>query len=267
MVNNCVYSTARTIGVFGAVLLALAACSRKGDEPDVGADPIDTIFTAQELLDSAYNYGSYPVGFYAEDVGRFSTYYYNRKSIVGPYESHSVPYYELCTEARDQAFEWSELSAVHSSGYRALISERETEKYFEFKRAYNSEDIYPLLGRVHKRSYLEPSDSISVEGFNFCGIYQQRPITKSDVKELCEYYYARGRVIHINVFVSITIDHGDYFEHSIFSPRVIMGDYGLYDEITLFKHEYIVEKQSGLLKSRRIPKMTIKGRYNSPPEW
>lgn len=250
MVNNCVYSTARTIGVFGAVLLALAACSRKGNEPDVGEGSIDTIFTAQELSNYAYYRGWYPAGFYVDDVGELYPRFVKRQ----------------CTDDRDQALAWSNEVDSVSATHGDVLAERETEKFFEFTREWPVVSPYAIIDRVYKCSYLDPSGS-GFDGETYVyGVLNVRPISSSVVKELCEFLYASGRVSGINVFASVTVDRDTHFEHGIFTPRIVFGDYCMYDEVTLWKYEFSIDKTSGLVLLRKIPKMTINGRLNECPD-
>lgn len=158
----------------------------------------------------------YPEGFYRERLKGASLYYENTVS-VKPLNERKREWIELCTDEKSQALEWSELSSKNSAYYRNLVGEKETEKYFEFKRVYSKNPRDVILSRVHKCAYLDRSQFDKFNKGTVLGIYNQRPITVENVKELVEYlwfienYNTGGQVI--NTFTesdSASISHTIY---------------------------------------------------------
>ena len=93
--------------------------------------------TDDELYNLAYSDWKWPDNFYSEDSLEGSIYYENTVSIKPLGERENI-WIQLCTDNIDTAREWSELSNNYSSYYRELVSEKETEKYYEFKRIYSA---------------------------------------------------------------------------------------------------------------------------------
>lgn len=101
----------------------------------------------REIVEKAYSKTyMYPAGFNFQQNFDGSLYYENTISI----RASQTSLVELDTNDKQQAKDWSETSSSTSAYYRELVAERETEKYFEFKRVYsvNAKDV--ILSRVIK---------------------------------------------------------------------------------------------------------------------
>ena len=205
-----------------------------------------TEFTDKELLDAAYSGYKYPEGFYQEDLHGGSLYYENTVSIKPVGEREHI-WIELCTNNKSQALEWSESSSKNSAYYRDLVDEKETEKYFEFRRVYSKNPSDVILSRVHKCDYLNRSKYDKSKRPSILGTFNQRPVTIEKVKELIEYlwfienYNWGGQ----KVLRSFTENQGNSVKHTLYKICIVYGDWGVCDVISLFKSEYIVDKNSG----------------------
>ena len=86
-----------------------------------------------EIIEKAYSKDYlFPDDFNYEKNLSGSIYYENTVSI----RTSNDVWIELHTNDKSQAKIWSEISSTTSAYYRDLILERETGKYFEFKRVY-----------------------------------------------------------------------------------------------------------------------------------
>jgi internalin A len=225
--------------------------------------PNQTEFTNQEILEAVYSDYKYPRDFYQEDLEGGSLYYENTIS-VKPIFEREHRWIELCTDDRNQALEWSEASSKNSAYYRDLIDERETEKYFEFERVYSENPFDIILSRVHKSSYLDRSSYDRFEKGSVLGIFNQRPITPENAKELTEYlwFVENYNIVGSKVLSSFTEDQGNSIKHTIYETHVVYGDWGMSDQITLIKSEYVVDKNSGQFTLSQKHIRTVTGRYH-----
>lgn len=139
-------------------ILLLWSCKKETDEiiKIVTYDepiPVELLATDAEIVNKTYDVSYFfPADFTYEKYSEGSLYYENTVS-TRTNEAVSI---ELHTNDKAQARAWSETSSKRSSYYRDLVSERETEKYFEFKRVYARYPTDVLLSRVHKSSYFVP---------------------------------------------------------------------------------------------------------------
>ncbi len=221
-------------------------------------------FSGDDILERVYSDYKFPEGFYTEETDSGSFYYENTISIKAPDEREAV-WIELSTNSVDTARQWSELSARHSAYYRTLVGERETEKFFEFRRMRETNPADVLLSRVHKRSYLDRSMYDSFKKGPVIGRYTARPMRLPEVKELIEYLvfireYKNGSY---KVLDSQCKEEKTYFLHTLTEALVVYGDWGLRDQITLRISRYVIDKYSGEIRVRREVIRTIEGRMNS----
>ena len=137
------------------------------------------------ILELAYdNDYLYPEGFYHELISIGSAYYVNTISITPVSEREHI-WIELSTDDRDEALLWSNKSNENSTVNREIISEKETEKYFEFTRQNIVYGNDVLLSRIHKSSYFRPTLDRFLEP-DTIGIYMGE-LTKNKVKVLIEF--------------------------------------------------------------------------------
>jgi len=83
-----------------------------------------------------------------------------------------------------------------------LVSERETEKYFEFKQQskINERDI--ILSRVHKSGYFIPQFD-KFRPLDTLGIIRGN-LTKKGIQEFVESLWSSGSIGFVNLFYLIT---------------------------------------------------------------
>ena len=223
-----------------ALFLLMTGCSK----PKVN-QPGGTNRTPEEnqIVQLAYNINYfYPNGFYKNDSG-----YYENTVSVTPLSQRKDIWIELSTNDRNQALAWSDSSDKYSSVHRAIISESETEKYFEFKRqsTTNASDI--ILSRIHKTSYFLPL----LEKFrkpDTIGVYNGQ-LDMSKTKEFIEYLWSCGSlgIYDSKVIESQINEYNDYFEQYIKSFMVVYGDTGLKDYIFVYDNYFKFDKSNRIL--------------------
>ncbi len=206
-----------------------------------------------ETLRLAYSDQKYPAGFYQDPKeARTDLYYENTVSIQALSQRPST-WFELCTDDISQARAWSEASNMYSSQQRALITEVQTEKYFEFQRAMN------FHSRVHRCSFLDRGMyDRNLDGFydrysesrygvpRVIGKLNAKPLTIALVKDAVEYlwfidfYNLSGR----NVIDSTGADTGNSITHTLRQTSVVYGDFGICDQVRVIRSDYRVDKMS-----------------------
>ncbi len=236
-------------------------------EDDYTESPVfqsrQTKFTDDELLKAVYSDYKYPPNFYTEDLQGGSPYYENTVSIK-PLEERTYEWRELCTNSREQALEWSELSSQYSSYYRDLIEESENEKYFQFRRVWLEHPTDILLSRVHKCTYLDRSNYDRFKRGGLIGTFNYRPVSIASVAELSEYFWfiENYNIGGFKALSSFTDPAGEYIRHTIYATRVSYGDWGLCDNIFLVKEVYEVRKDTGSIFYHEEYIRSIQGRCN-----
>ncbi len=265
----------------GAALFGMAGCdlfsSRMSSEE--GACPSDTPpeiaegqteFSDEALRCAVYTEYKFPDGFYQEDLslsgrdGEASIYYENTVSI-----DSSNQWNEFCTNDLSRARALSEQSAESSSYYRRLVDTTATEKFFQFRRVYEQNPRDVLLSRVHKCTYIVPSNSFRYagslgpldEGSVFIGTFSPGPVTRAKVRELAEYLFFLEHYNSGGVALSSVSRPGDEaIEHVIYGTSTTYGDFGICDEITLTAFSYRVNRETGRMQYSKDPIRTVKAR-------
>jgi len=207
-----------------------------------------TQLTNEIILQAVYSNYKYPSGFYEEDLQGGSTYYVNTVSI-SPLDKRENHWFELSTNSRDQAIAWSESSSVNSSYYRKLVSEKETEKYFEFRRVWEKHPTDILLSRVHKASYLDRSMYDRLNPGDTLGIFKKEEINKATVKELIEYLWFIGsyNTGGSKVLCTYATENESSVKYILFYTKVTYGDWGLKDKIIVMRGIFQVSKSTGAI--------------------
>ncbi len=257
------------VGLSAGVLL-LSGCKDVGQEPppDLSSPVFNATFESIDIEDSEIlrvTYSSFktPQGFYQEDLQGGSPYYESSLSIT-PLNLRQPPFFELSTNDRQQALAWSESSSVNSAYYRTLASERETDRYFEFRRVYqpNTRDI--VLSRVHKLSYLDRSMYDFSHPSPFIGRLNARPIDEPTVQSLIEYFWFINNhaVFRAKAIVSIPTTTQDTVSCVLYHLRFSQGDFGLRDNISLDRMVYAVSRSTGNIVARSQTLRYVQGRMN-----
>lgn len=255
--------------MLAACLLFAAGCTSRDEinpiyVPPNNQPPIiqdSTQLTDEIVLQAVYSNYKYPAGFYQEDLQGGSPYYVNTLSIL-PINDRVPHAYELSTDSRDQAFAWSESTSVNSSYYRKLVSERQTEKYFEFRRVWSEDPNDIVLSRLHKTSYLDRSMYDRFNAGDTIGIFKKSEINTATVKELIEYLWFIGshETGGSKVLCSYVIDGGSFVKYILFYTSVSYGDWNMSDRINLMRGVYLVGKSSGVITKSDNILRTISGR-------
>ena len=277
---------AKKLSTLLVLTLVLMACDRSGNEPILephlwpGADETlyvdDTCFTRYGLMTVAYGDRQMPDGFYEEDSPVYRVVYETTAGIdtVNQYDPYAA---ELCAEDKAQARAWSDAVAVNWNRYGEVTRDRETEKFFEFTRNRIGSS-FNILSRVHKSSYADLSgympyqdplywhsdDTLVYSGT--IGTFNHQPITAEATQELCEYLYVHSDLyVGHSVIASFTIDHDSTFDHTIYTLYFVGGDWSMWDEITLVRRFYRVDRETGTLTYERRILWVVKGYYHPNP--
>jgi len=259
-------------------------------------------FTDQEILAATYSSYRVPEGFYGDRMDE-GVSYVNTLSIHDKNESNVefskgrwVPKkqpdrIELCTQDLFEATRWQEATEANSSEHWKVVSQTETERYFEFRTERLSYPFYKHLIRVHKCSYIDrtnfnPRAHYTFQDFQgwFKGVFGLRPFSQRNVRELGEYLWSieNKRVSGARVMSSFCHDQGDEFVHTLFTLRKTVQDQNTYSvskdgrqvappkyrelaDVNLVRLDYHINKKTGdiTLDSKKI--RTIRVRDN-PPE-
>jgi len=187
-----------------------------------------------------------PAGFYSEETGQDTLYYENTIS-VAPVSMRGDVWRELCTDDAAQALSWSDASNNYDSQKRDLVAQAETEKYFEFQRTGG------LRSRVHKCSYIDRSALDKLHPGPAMGTLNLRPITADRAKEVVEYlWFIDNQWIAGHKVLSTQAEVAASSVIYIFDEAEIgLGDFGLCDQIVLFKSTYSVDLSSGDISRTR----------------
>ena len=196
----------------------------------------------REIIEKAYSKTyMFPDNFNYEKNLNGSLYYENTVSI----RTSENTWIELDTNDKQQAKDWSEISSTTSAYYRDLVAERETEKYFEFKRVYsvNQRDI--ILSRVHKSSYFVPSFD-KFRPTNKIGTLKVNPIDKETTKDFIEYMWTSYLIGYTDKVLEYSvIENSDNVRYNLKSVNIIYGDWGMCDVIEVKDFDFFIDKQSG----------------------
>ncbi|MCL2139412.1 MAG: hypothetical protein FWH41_07770 [Treponema sp.] len=193
----------------------------------------------------------YPDGFFYENNA--GPVYYNNTASIKPPTERETAWIELHTTSKEEAKNWSNLSDEYSSVNRPLIEENETEKYFEFFRKDNSENLI-FSSRVHHSDYFIPLFDKSnfipfFEDFKNAytvGIYNG-DLAAEKSKEFIEYLWVMSLLMYGKVVESAITESGDKFEHYVQSLEMVGGDWGVNDIIYIFDNKFILDKETRFL--------------------
>jgi hypothetical protein len=219
----------------------------------------DDYDTSNPILNKAYSTDYfYPDGFYFESIDSGGIYYINTLSIK-PLDQRQLVSIQLCSDDIDEARYWSELTNSYSSQNRILKSERQTGKYFEFKREspVNKGDI--VLDRVHKQSYFLPlMDSYKVT--DTIGQIPETLLQNVDIKQYIEYLWSSGAIGYpTKVIESNLRDTTIGYIYKINSIDIVHGDFHVDDIIYLYNNTFIINNINGIITRHRLLLEEIKG--------
>ncbi|HEY5124514.1 MAG TPA: hypothetical protein VIK14_12345 [Ignavibacteria bacterium] len=226
-------------------------------------DKINRTDEEERILELAYSKDySYPAGFYHEVIDTGSIYYENTVSIRPINERQDI-WIELNTNDKNEAKIWSDKSNEYSSVNREIISENETDKFFEFKRKNIKYANDILLSRIHKASYFQPVLNKFSVSDTIIGKYNGELNLKS-VKELVEYLWSCGTmdISYSKVLESEIKEYNEYFKYYIQSILIVYGDWGIYDYIYVYDNYFTIRKTNRILIVKTNEVRRVQGRDN-----
>jgi hypothetical protein len=252
---------------FMFLILIIYSCNsptEKGDKIYLPPDIQDsTQITTENIMRAVYSSYKYPATFQQEDYQGASPYYENTISI---YRTNARPSYwiELSTNDRNQAYAWSESSNVNSAYYRKIVAERETDKFFEFRRAWEEHPTDVVLSRIHKSTYLDRSMYDRISPKDTIAVFKYLPVDTTKVKNLIEYLWFAGNYnfAGAKVLCNYIIDRTNCVEYLLFSTEVSRGDWGLNDQIDVVRSSFVVSKQSGSVVFKKQTIQSLIGKRN-----
>jgi len=199
-----------------------------------------------------------PAGFYA-DPGDEEAYYENTLSVSG-----GTTRQVLCTDDPAQARGWSEASNLHGSVQREFVRLREMPKYFEIGRAQG------FRSRVDRCAYLDRSQVDELRPGSSLGVFNVRPITVENAKELVEYlWWIRDGANRSRKVLDTTVDDdGKLFEETMTEALIVFGaDFGMCDRITISRSRYAVDYTTGIITNEATPVRKLDGECHPSPTW
>ena len=251
-------------------ILFVAGCKDMGEGPVYNwkSTGFKANFATIQISDStmlAIAYSSFfaPDTFYHEDLQGGAIYYESNLSIA-PIQQRQPPYYFLATNSRQQALAWSESSAVNSAYYRELVGETETERYFEFRRAFKEHPTDVLLSRIDKLSYIDRSMYSYFERSPHIGRLNVRPIDQAVVRDFAEYFWFTE---HYNLYGSkglaaVTSAGPDSVYCAIYHLAISGGDWNMYDHVALIRTVIAVSRSTGDIFIQDSYVRSAQGRLN-----
>jgi len=220
--------------------------------------PDDSTFTDAQLLAAVYSSYLYPPGFYEEPWETVAPYYVNTLSIA-PRGAQPPDWRELATDDPAQARAWAESTIVHSS-YPFVLDTATiaTDRYFEIPPAQGQRGV-PM--RAHRLAYLDRSGLDRLRPDSLQGRLNARPIDAASTRAVCEYlwYLGHRRIAGEKALSSFGRTGADGCEHVVFGTRLVVGDWGMYDTITLIRHDYRVSAATGDIVLHEYRLRSIRG--------
>ena len=253
---------------FIVLIIIFSSCNspteKSGDIVYLAPDIQDsTQITDDNIMRAVYSSYKYPATFQQEDYQGASPYYENTISIYRDKERPSY-WIELSTNDRNQAYAWSESSSVNSAYYRKIVAERETDKFFEFRRAWQEHPTDVILSRIHKSSYLDRSMYDRMNPKDTIAVFKYLPVDTIKIRDLIEYLWFAGNYdfAGAKVLCDYSIDRSNSVEYLLFSTEVSRGDWGLNDQIAVVRSSFVVSKQSGSVVFKKQTIRSLTGKQN-----
>ena len=225
-------------------------------------------FTDAQLMSAAYsNPARYPAGFYHEETnGSFI--------VLSPLNSGSS---RGCSQDLNEAhnlvladIENFNLNHPEYGFKRKFLSESENDKFFDVKiQNERINSTYPeriLPYRVMKCSYFESIKGSSVKEGAWRSLgYYRGAWSQNLVRDFAQFVWFLGNYNMSGTVPlgSVTAESSDGITATIYATSMVMGDWGLCDQIALVKHEYSVDKNSRQSSEREQKLKTINGKCNS----
>lgn len=244
--------------VFMLAIISLISCNIIPDIPTPEESDIIRMAYSDTVI--------YAEDFYS-DHSEYSVYYVNTISVT-PTSQRDHSWIDLATDDYQQARAWTDSSTSNSSVDRDIyISERETDKFFEFVR--DGDSTSTVAFRVHKLSYFEPIvDRLNVQS-DTMGIYHGN-MSSNAVKEFAEYMFYRHRFrtnqilgnLYNKILESDIEEHANYYSCVIKTIDMVGGDWGIPDMIHVFEVTIDVDKDSGYVTFNTRETDTVTGHMN-----
>jgi len=279
------------VAVLAWIFLNNGLDNRQLNRPEPVFQPNQQEFTDEEILDATYSHYKAPQNFSTRESDPYFQLVYESTSFLKTWAERNaelgknISDFEVCTDDKNQALNWSELYRKnYLEDDQKLLNEIETEKFFEFKynatwREYKygngrSDALRGDILRIRKCSYLNAAGSWRDRDDNlsiFLGIFNKRPVTTENVKELIEYDYSlfNSETRDEKILSSFSGNQGDKIKHTIYRTIIASDDLAgswLCEKIHLMKSVYTVDKTSGEIRKIgtghvNTPEITLENMY------
>jgi hypothetical protein len=228
--------------------------------PNVSFAPDQSVFTDEELLSAAYDGNfKHPPTFYWEDTTGKTIYHENTISITPPAQRGNT-WFDLATNSRDEAYNWSVLSNNYSSVPRTYIGELSNNWYFEF--SWQDASGITFLSRVYRLSYIDRSMYDRLNPGPIVARFSYPALSSTTVQQYLEYmwFYDNYNIGGRKILSSFVLnDASTSFTIDMYGISVVYGDFGLSDSIQLYKDEYTWTRDTGNATLVRTNIRTITG--------
>lgn len=213
----------------------------------------DSVFSDSQLIAAAYTSYYVPPGFYHEDPP--VPYYVNTVS-VKPVCCRPNEWRELATEDTTLARAW--VDSTVADAHLDIGPARVTARYIEFRSTLGA------AYRVHRSSYLDPVAFVPTfwSSDSLIGTFGVRPVDPAGIRTLAEYLWFKWNRELYGQKVLSSIEgssSGDAVVHTLYECVLILGDFGMHDQIRLYRSEFRVSTTSGEIILRRILQRTVEG--------
>jgi len=219
-------------------------------------------FPDDVVKSAVYSGPKYPSDFFQEDLSNVILNYIQQWDIPASYEPAADDYVTAVNFVNTRL---DELGLDKSK----LIEGQSTEKYFEYTWSADSVTNNPqYIFRVHKKSCFEGVKFGTLDD-NFCRIVElgkinYRPLSLQFVRTFFDQLWFYN---HYNISGSVVLkrdasENINGCKYIIYYTMSVFGDYGLQDNIYVYKGEFEVDKSSGVSQINYTFIKQVKGNRN-----
>jgi hypothetical protein len=215
-------------------------------------------FSDQEILDAAYGTQKTHPGAYSEELGGDQLYYVNTVSVDGSNE-----WVELCANDALEAEGYAAATNANSSQVRALTSQSENDKFYEFR--YEGFGVVIRM-RVHKCAYAAPSADLLAGEVSEWGTFSGS-LAKNGGREFAQYdWFVRHYGRYDGALIATVGGSGKFGEvYDLYHAYIALAaGPGQCDEIALARITVTIDKARSVHIAKQVVD-TVEG--TCQPDW